>query len=164
MHNALLLLSIEYCCLSFYYLLLEKETMNLLIKNIKQLVTVSAGGKRFKTGPEMNDLGIVENGTVLIENGKISWAGRTADFDRSVPDSLDTLDAEGLVALPGFVEIRVKFIAGFMPLYAGIASPRQARRLVREHLLNPKEFWLRYPVATYAGNKPRLLQWKSQRM
>jgi imidazolonepropionase len=78
--------------------------MNLLIKNIKQLVTVSAAGKRFKAGPEMNDLGIVENATVLIENGRISWTGRTSDFEQTVPDSIDTLDAEGLVALPGFVD------------------------------------------------------------
>jgi hypothetical protein len=46
--------------------------------------------------------------------------------------------------------IRVKSVAGFFPLWAGVASPEQAGRLVREHLLNEKEFWLPYPVATYA--------------
>lgn len=50
--------------------------------------------------------------------------------------------------------VRVKSIAGFFPLYAGVASPRQARRLVREHLMNPKEFWLTYPVASYARTEP----------
>ncbi len=78
--------------------------MNLLIKNIRQLATVPAAGKRFKTGQAMNDLGIIEDAVVLIENGTITWAGKTADFDKSVPDSIDTLDAEGLVALPGFVD------------------------------------------------------------
>jgi imidazolonepropionase len=78
--------------------------MNLFIKNIKQLLTVSAAGKRFKTGPAMNDLGIVEDAAVLIENGTISWTGKTSDFDRPLPDSIDTLDAAGLVALPGFVD------------------------------------------------------------
>ena len=96
--------------------------MNLLIKNIKQLVTISAARKRFKTGPEMNDLGIVENATVLIENGRISWAGRTADFDKSVPDSLDTLDAEGLVALPGFVDSHTH------ALFAGTREDEFAQR------------------------------------
>ena len=51
-------------------------------------------------------------------------------------------------------QIHIKSIAGFIPLYAGIASPHQARRLIQEHLLNPKEFWLNYPIATYAKTEP----------
>ena len=51
-------------------------------------------------------------------------------------------------------KIRVKSVAGFFPLWAGVATPAQARRLVREHLFNEKEFWLAYPVATYAKTEP----------
>jgi hypothetical protein len=50
--------------------------------------------------------------------------------------------------------IRVKSVAGFFPLWAGVASPEQARRLVREHLMNEKEFWIAYPVPTYAKTEP----------
>lgn len=50
--------------------------------------------------------------------------------------------------------IRIKSVAGFFPLWIGVASPEQARRLVREHLMNPIEFWLTYPVATYAKTEP----------
>ncbi|MGB8031805.1 MAG: trehalase family glycosidase [Terracidiphilus sp.] len=50
--------------------------------------------------------------------------------------------------------IRVKSVAGFFPLWAGVATPAQARRLVREHLFNEKEFWLPYPIATYAKTEP----------
>ncbi len=50
--------------------------------------------------------------------------------------------------------IRVKSVAGFLPLWAGVASREQARRLVREHLTNPREFWLKYPVASYAMSEP----------
>ncbi len=50
--------------------------------------------------------------------------------------------------------IRVKSVAGFLPLWVGVASREQARRLVREHLTNPREFWLKYPVATYAMSEP----------
>ncbi|MGB2676932.1 MAG: trehalase family glycosidase [Candidatus Acidiferrum sp.] len=50
--------------------------------------------------------------------------------------------------------IRVKSVAGFFPLWAGVATPEQACRLVREHLLNQNEFWLLYPVATYAKTEP----------
>jgi Trehalase len=40
----------------------------------------------------------------------------------------------------------------FYPLLAGIASPEQARRMVHEHLLNPKEFWGTYVIPTIARN------------
>ena len=46
--------------------------------------------------------------------------------------------------------VRVKSVAGFTPLWARVASPAQANRLIKEHLLNPKEFWLNYPVSSYA--------------
>ncbi len=36
----------------------------------------------------------------------------------------------------------------FYPMLAGIATPEQARRMVNEHLLNPKEFWGEYVVPT----------------
>lgn len=48
---------------------------------------------------------------------------------------------------------RVRTISGFFPLWLGIVPEDRARRLVREHLLNPEEFWLPYPVATWAKNE-----------
>ena len=50
--------------------------------------------------------------------------------------------------------IRIKSVVGFLPMWAGVASPAQARRLVHDHLLNRNEFWLTYPVATYAKSEP----------
>ena len=50
--------------------------------------------------------------------------------------------------------IRVKSVAGFFPLWAGVATPERARRLVSEHLTNENEFWLSYPVASYAKTEP----------
>ena len=54
--------------------------------------------------------------------------------------------------------VRVKSVSGFIPLWAGVASPAQAHRLVAEHLLNPKEFWLAYPVPGYARTEPDYYQ------
>ncbi len=50
--------------------------------------------------------------------------------------------------------IRIKSVVGFLPMWAGVASPAQARRLVHDHLMNRNEFWLTYPVATYAKSEP----------
>lgn len=54
--------------------------------------------------------------------------------------------------------IRVKSVAGFLPLWAGVATPAQARRLVKQHLLNEKEFWTKYPVPSYALTEPDYYQ------
>jgi len=78
--------------------------MNLLIKNIKQLVTVRSNGNPYKSGNDMRDLGIIENATVLIENGLFKWIGRSSEFTQTVDDTIDTIDASDLVGLPGFVD------------------------------------------------------------
>jgi hypothetical protein len=44
--------------------------------------------------------------------------------------------------------------ANFYPLLAGVATPEQAKRMIKEHLLNPKEFWGTYVVPTIARNDP----------
>lgn len=54
--------------------------------------------------------------------------------------------------------VNVRSCSGFMPLFAGIASKAQAKRLVEEHLLDPEAFWLKYPIASYAKDEPDYYQ------
>jgi putative isomerase len=54
--------------------------------------------------------------------------------------------------------VLVKSATNFMPLFAGAATPERAKRMVREHLLNKSEFWLAYPVASYAKTEPDYYQ------
>lgn len=42
----------------------------------------------------------------------------------------------------------------FAAMWAGVATQEQAERMVKEHLMNPDEFWRAYPVATYAASEP----------
>ena len=49
--------------------------------------------------------------------------------------------------------IRIKSVNGLYPLWAGIPDQRQARRLVCEHIMNPKEFWSAHPLPSYALNE-----------
>jgi len=76
--------------------------MNLLIKNIRQLVTVASNGKPFKSGKEMRELHVLENAAVLIENGIIQRIAPTNELP--APPDIDVLDAADRVALPGFVD------------------------------------------------------------
>jgi hypothetical protein len=54
--------------------------------------------------------------------------------------------------------VNVKSATNFMPLFAGAATPARAKRMIHEHLLNPAEFWLPYPVAGYAKTEPDYYQ------
>ncbi len=47
-------------------------------------------------------------------------------------------------------KIRIKSVAGLYPLWAGIPDEAQAKRIVEEHIMNPKEFWCSYPLPSYA--------------
>jgi hypothetical protein len=52
----------------------------------------------------------------------------------------------------------VKSATNFMPLFAGAATPERAKRTIHERLLNPDEFWLAFPVASYAKTEPDYYQ------
>jgi hypothetical protein len=54
--------------------------------------------------------------------------------------------------------VKVKSATCFTPLFAGACTPARARRIVHEHLLNEQEFWLNYPVASYAKTEPDYYQ------
>jgi len=50
--------------------------------------------------------------------------------------------------------VRIKTWTNFVPLWAGIATRAQAERTIREHLLNPKEFWSDNGIRTLARDEP----------
>ena len=87
----------------------------LIIKNASQLVTCS--GTTAKCGSHMSDLGIIEDGALIIEGGVIQAVGRTADVLAGVDlQGCTVLDASGKAVLPGFVDSHTHFpFAGFRP-------------------------------------------------
>ncbi|MCX6134715.1 MAG: imidazolonepropionase [Ignavibacteriales bacterium] len=86
--------------------------MQLLISNLRQLVTVRSEGRPCKTGTDMRDLGVIENASVLVENGVITWIGSAADFTNTLEPDADTLDGSSYVALPGFVDSHTHAVFG----------------------------------------------------
>ena len=75
---------------------------DLFIENAAQLVTVASpdGPKR---GSSMNTLGIIPNGAVAIRKGRVLSVGPSDEL-RSQIQAERTLNAEGHVILPGFVD------------------------------------------------------------
>lgn len=78
----------------------------LLLRNLSQVVTMKGGGVP-RTGRAMSDLGVIENGAILVHGGRIVWVGPTRDVPPREPGvHCQTVDGLGLdlVALPGFID------------------------------------------------------------
>lgn len=85
--------------------------MNYILKNITQLVTCS--GFSAKKGAAMSDLGIIEDGMVVISGGIISYVGKTTDhYPLDHPEEYETIDARGKAVLPGFIDSHTHFVFG----------------------------------------------------
>jgi len=76
----------------------------ILISSCKQLVTVNASGTPVKKGPAMRDIGLLENASVLIEDGIIAAIGDVETLEKSLGREATIIDASASVALPGFVD------------------------------------------------------------
>jgi len=72
----------------------------MLIHSSSQLLTLAGGPQR---GHRLGDLGIIENGAVVIRDEKIIGIGKTDELRAAHPDE-PTLDAGGCVLMPGFVD------------------------------------------------------------
>src|SRR5260370_36501085 len=89
---------------------------SLLLTNCSQLVTLR--GPVPRRGKALANPGIIRDGAVLIENGKIAAVGPRTEIE-ALPESLDAekLDAGGRHALPGFLDSDPHL--GFAPSRAG---------------------------------------------
>jgi len=89
---------------------------NLIIKNASELVTCS--GFSARKGKEMSELGIIPEGAVVIEQGRIERVGVTetvmSELSGSGKDlsSFTIIDATGKAVLPGFVDSHTHLVFG----------------------------------------------------
>lgn len=77
-------------------------TVDLIVYNAGQLVTCASGGKP-KRGSGMQDVGLIENGALAVTNGVITAVGTSDDILRD-HEAAETIDANGRVVCPGFVD------------------------------------------------------------
>lgn len=78
------------------------EKVNILILNAAQLVTCANNG-RPKRGEQMRDVGMIQNGAVAVQDGKILAVGSTDEIT-SQYESDTVIDASGKAVVPGFVD------------------------------------------------------------
>lgn len=102
------------------------ESGSLLLIHAQELVRVS--GFAAKRGAEMKRLEVIPDGALLIENGMITWVGRTEELMlggglSQYEEKYPLLDASGKAVLPGFVDSHTHF------LFAGTREDEFALRL-----------------------------------
>lgn len=80
---------------------------DLVIQNIKQLILPKKTDKPLK-GQELNDLELIENGTVVVNDGKIVYSGPyTTEYEAT-----ETIDASDKVVSPALVEAHTHLVHG----------------------------------------------------
>lgn len=83
----------------------------LIIKNASELVTCK--GISPKKGKDMSDIGIINNGAVVIENDIITDVGTTDEIlKKYAGHCYEIIDATDKAVLPGFVDSHTHFIFG----------------------------------------------------
>lgn len=98
----------------------------MLIHSAPQLLTIPGGPQR---GRDLGELGIIENGALLIREEKIVDVGTTPEMRAKYPDE-PTLDASGSVVMPGFVDPHTHLI------WAGDRAREFEMRLEGAHYLD----------------------------
>ncbi len=89
---------------------------DILITHAAELVTCS--GYAAKRGAQMSELGIIPDGAVVIEQGRIAHVGQTAEILTALTaagkpiGAFDTIDASGKAVLPGFVDSHTHLVFG----------------------------------------------------
>lgn len=88
----------------------NKRKGDLLIENIGELVTVAGSTRRGREA--MRDIRVLSGpASVLIRDGKIAYAGSSADCPQ-VGTEVERIDAEGHCVLPGFVDSHTHLVFG----------------------------------------------------
>lgn len=81
----------------------------LLIKNCGQILTMK--GVAPKRGRAMLDLGIIKDGFVACEDGKIFAVGRMKDFKKvGISSKAKIIDAKGCVVMPGLIDCHTHLV------------------------------------------------------
>jgi len=87
----------------------DQQAMPLAIVNIGQLITLR-GAARPRVGGELRELGIVEDGALLIEDGRIVAVGAYSELREKIPPHAAVVDAQGCCVTPGFVDAHTHLV------------------------------------------------------
>ena len=87
---------------------------DMLLTNIGQLATLAGNSDHPKTGNELGNLAIIENGAIAIKDGTILAVGTTKDVISQIDEEpvLPAIEFPGMFAMPGLVDSHTHLIFG----------------------------------------------------
>ncbi len=80
-----------------------RESVDILIVNAEEMLTLAGSNQTPRTGKQMRDLAVIRDGALAIREGKIVAAGKTHDVTK-VYRGETVLSAKGKTVMPGFVD------------------------------------------------------------
>lgn len=96
--------------------------MRTVVTNCSQLVTL-AGPAAPRTGRAIRELGIIPDGAMLVEDGRIARVGARNEIEPLIAADDAVVDAGGRIVLPGFVDAHTH------PVFAGNRTAEFERRI-----------------------------------
>ena len=85
----------------------------LVILNCSQLVTLASSQKGVRTGKAMGELSIIEDGAMIVRDGRIERTGPRGEIEPIIRADYEVVDAGWRVVMPGFVDAHTH------PVFAG---------------------------------------------
>src|SRR4051812_10269681 len=94
----------------------------LAVINCAQLVTLAGREGGARTGAAMRELSIIEDGAMLVRDGRIERVGARSEIEPLITSDGDVVDAGGRVVMPGFVDAHAH------PVFAGVRVDEYEQR------------------------------------
>jgi imidazolonepropionase len=94
----------------------------LAVINCSQLVTLAGQAVGPRVGPAMRELAIIEDGAMLVLDGRIAGVGERSEIEPLIGSETQVLDACGRVVMPGFVDAHTH------PVFAGERADEYEQR------------------------------------
>jgi imidazolonepropionase len=87
---------------------------DMILTHIGQLATLAGNSDHPKTGDELGNLAIIENGAIAIKDGTILAVGTTKDVISQIDEEpvLPAIEFPGMFAMPGLVDSHTHLIFG----------------------------------------------------
>jgi len=83
--------------------------MTIVIRRAAQLVGVTEPSLLRKAGSRMRELGIIDNGSLIIDDGRIDWLGPDAELP-TLPTDVITIAADSQIVIPGLIDSHTHLI------------------------------------------------------
>jgi imidazolonepropionase len=102
-----------------------------LITHASQIVTPI--GRSGKGGKGMNDLTVIEDGCILIQDGKIIKVCKSGEMDENLAADAEVIDAKGKIVLPGLIDAHTHLV------FAGTREDEFSMRMADESYISIME-------------------------